>query len=53
MYVEVVDYTLSHAQTKADIDAYSFPDPDAPGRFSDAEALVKKMQKRLPDFWQY
>jgi uroporphyrinogen decarboxylase len=42
IYVEVVDYPLAHAQTKADIDAYSFPDPDAPGRFRDAEALVKK-----------
>jgi uroporphyrinogen decarboxylase len=42
IYVEVVDYPLAHAQTKSDIDAYQFPDPDAPGRFRDAEALVKK-----------
>lgn len=42
IYVEVVDYPLAHAQTKADIDAYSFPEVDAPGRFRDAEALVKK-----------
>jgi uroporphyrinogen decarboxylase len=42
IYVEVVDYPLAHAQTKADIDAYSFPNPDAPGRYRDAEALVKK-----------
>jgi uroporphyrinogen decarboxylase len=42
IYVEVLDYPLAHAQTKADIDAYPFPDPDAPGRFRDAEALVKK-----------
>lgn len=42
IYVEVIDYPLSHAETKADIDAFSFPDPDAPGRFRDAEALVKK-----------
>jgi uroporphyrinogen decarboxylase len=42
IYVEVVDYPLAHAQTKADIDRYTFPDPDAPGRYRDAEALVKK-----------
>jgi len=42
IYVEVVDYPLAHAQTKADIDAYSFPEVVAPGRFRDAEALVKK-----------
>ncbi len=42
IYVEVVDYPLSHAQTKADIDNYVFPEIDAPGRYRDAEALVKK-----------
>ena len=42
IYVEVVDYPLAHAQTKADIDAFTFPDIDAPGRYRDAEALVKK-----------
>ena len=42
IYVEVVDYPLAHAETKADFEAFSFPDPDAPGRFRDAEALVKK-----------
>jgi uroporphyrinogen decarboxylase len=42
IYVEVLEYPLSHAETKADIDAYQFPDPAAPGRFRDAEALVKK-----------
>jgi uroporphyrinogen decarboxylase len=42
IYVEVVDYPLANAQTKADIDAFSFPDPKAPGRFRDAEELVKK-----------
>lgn len=42
IYVEVVDYPLSHAQTKADIDAYSFPDPDASGRYNDAEVLIQK-----------
>jgi len=42
IYVEVVDYPLAHAETRADIEAFQFPDPDAPGRFRDAEALVKK-----------
>ncbi len=42
IYVEVVDYPLAHAQTKSDIESYSFPDIDAPGRFRDAEALIKK-----------
>jgi len=42
IYVEVVDYPLAKAETKADIDAYQFPDPDAPGRYRDAEALVRK-----------
>jgi len=42
IYVEVVDYPLARAETKADIDAYRFPDPDAPGRYRDTAALVKK-----------
>lgn len=42
IYVEVIDYPLSHAETKADIEAYRFPELDAPGRFRDAEVLVKK-----------
>ncbi len=42
IYVEVRDYPLAHAQTIADVDAYVFPDVDAPGRYRDAEALVKK-----------
>ena len=42
IYVEVIDYPLAKAETKADIEAYQFPDPEAPGRFRDAENLVKK-----------
>ena len=45
IYVEVVEYPLANAQTKADIDAYSFPEVDAPGRFDDAEALVNKYKE--------
>ncbi len=44
IYVEVVDYPLAHAQSKADIHSYNFPDTDAPGRFRDAEKLVEKFQ---------
>lgn len=42
LYVEVVEYPLANAQTAADIKNYQFPNPDAPGRYRDAEALVKK-----------
>ena len=42
LYVEVVGYPLANAETKADIDAFKFPDPDAPGRYRDAEAVIKK-----------
>ena len=42
IYVEVVDFPLAHVETKADIEAYRFPDPEAPGRFRDAEALVRE-----------
>lgn len=42
IYVEVVDYPLAHAATAADIEAYSFPEVDAPGRFRDAGELVEK-----------
>ena len=42
IYVEVLEYPLANAKTKADIDAYQFPNPEAPCRFRDAESLVKK-----------
>ena len=42
IYVEVIEYPLANAETKADIEGYQFPDPDAPGRFRDAEVLIKK-----------
>ena len=42
IYVEVVEYPLANAQTKSDVLAYQFPDPKAPGRYRDAEHLVKK-----------
>jgi len=42
IYVEVVEYPLADVQSKADIDTWSFPDPDAPGRYRDAERLIEK-----------
>lgn len=44
IYVEVVDYPLSGAETAQDIRNYHFPDPDAPGRFRDAEAVVNRFK---------
>lgn len=42
IYVEVLENPLAHAETKADIDNFQFPDPYAPGRYRDAEALIAK-----------
>ena len=42
IYVEVVNYPLANAETKADIQTFRFPDPDAPGRYRDAENLIHK-----------
>jgi uroporphyrinogen decarboxylase len=42
IYVEVVEYPLAGAQTAADVKAYTFPDPHAPGRYDDAKDLVNK-----------
>lgn len=42
IYVEVIEYPLANAETKDDIEAFKFPEPNAPGRFRDAETLVNK-----------
>jgi uroporphyrinogen decarboxylase len=42
IYVEVLEYPLANAETKDDVENFQFPDPDAKGRFRDAETLVKK-----------
>lgn len=42
IYVEVVGYPLGDAHTRADIDAFEFPDPHAPGRYRDAEELISR-----------
>jgi uroporphyrinogen decarboxylase len=42
IYVEVVEYPLARVETAGDLAAYRFPDPLAPGRYGDAELLVKR-----------
>ena len=42
IYFEFFEYPLAHAETKADIDAFDFPDPHAPGRFDTARKNLKK-----------
>lgn len=42
VYVEVIEFPLANAETIADIENFEFPDPYAPRRFRDAEALIKK-----------
>ena len=42
IYVEVAEYPLAHAETESDIRSYVFPDPDAPGRYRDAEDLASR-----------
>lgn len=42
LYVEVVRPPLTEVETVADIDAYPFPDPFAPGRFEAAERDIAK-----------
>jgi uroporphyrinogen decarboxylase len=42
IYVEVTEYPLAGAQTGADIEAYTWPDPHDPSRYTDAEALIAK-----------
>jgi len=45
IYVEVVEYPLAHAGSASDIAAYDFPDPRAPGRYTDAEDLVNQYKE--------
>lgn len=44
LYMEVVKCPLAAASSVEDIDAYPFPDPDAPGRFSKAERDIAKFR---------
>ena len=45
IYVDVVEHPLCDAETVEDIDAYEFPDPFAPGRYTKAEELIEKYKK--------
>ncbi len=47
IYVEVIEHPLREIQTAADVAAYRWPDPDAPGRYDDAVALVKAYHDRF------
>lgn len=42
IYVEVLEAPLRDAETADDVAAYPWPDPDAPGRYDDAESLVHR-----------
>jgi len=42
IYVEITEAPLQDAMSAADIEAYHWPDPDAPGRYDDAADLVSK-----------
>ena len=48
LYVEVVRCPLETAESRADVDAYAFPDADAPGRF---EAARRDIQRFGDDFF--
>ncbi len=47
LYVEVAEYPLAHVETESDIRAFTFPDPDAPGRYRDVEDLVNRFHDRF------
>jgi len=42
IYAEIIQYPLAHAQTPADVAGYRFPDPQATGRYGDAERLIQR-----------
>jgi uroporphyrinogen decarboxylase len=42
LYVEVIDYPLKDAETRADVDAYQWPEPHHSSRYKDAEYYVQK-----------
>ncbi|MEO8411258.1 MAG: hypothetical protein ABI478_11875, partial [Propionivibrio sp.] len=45
LYVEVVKCPLESAETAADVAAYAFPDPYAPGRYDAAERDIARFGK--------
>jgi uroporphyrinogen decarboxylase len=42
LYVDIIEFPLKDAETKADIDAYHWPDPHDPSRYIDAEYYINK-----------
>jgi uroporphyrinogen decarboxylase len=46
IYAEITEFPLRLAETAADIAAYRWPDPNAPGRYDDAASLVKAFKDR-------
>lgn len=42
IYVEIMEYPLANARTKEDVDAFQWPDPHDPSRYTDAEYYIKK-----------
>jgi uroporphyrinogen decarboxylase len=44
IYVDVIGHPLKNAETISDVKTFHFPDIHAPGRFRDAENLIKKYE---------
>ncbi len=40
IYVDVLEYPLANCDTSADLSGFKLPDPNAPGRYEDAEKLI-------------
>ena len=45
LYNEFYEFPLANAQTAADIENYTFPDPFAPGRWDEAKKTIEKYGK--------
>jgi uroporphyrinogen decarboxylase len=50
LYGEFYDFPLKHAETKVDIDNYSFPDPFAKGRFRVARENIERYKPNFGVF---
>jgi uroporphyrinogen decarboxylase len=49
-YTEMVEHPLAGAETVADVECFSFPDPEAKGRFSLAEKVVQQYGEQYAVF---
>jgi uroporphyrinogen decarboxylase len=45
IYVEITEFPLAGAHSKADVDAYEWPDPHEPSRYKDAEQLIARYKE--------